>query len=78
MTTTDRGDRSLLGRLLTWFLVALLAIAALKLALWAVGVALGIGTWLLFSVGPILLVGWLVLKALRWLGEPANGRQGTS
>lgn len=72
MTTTYRDDRSLLGRLLTWFFVALLAIAALKLAFWVVGVALGIGTWILFTVGPILFVGWLVLKIVRRLGEPAD------
>lgn len=68
--TTYRNDRSLLSKLLTWFFVALLAIAALKLSFWVVGVALGIGTWLLFTIGPILFVGWLVLKLMRRLGEP--------
>lgn len=75
--TTYRNERSLLSKLLTWFFVALLAIAALKMAFWVVGVALGIGTWMLFTVGPILLVGWLVLKLVRWLGEPARGQAGS-
>lgn len=70
--TTYSNDRSLLSRLLTWFFVALLAIAALKVAFWVVGLAFGIGTWLLFSVGPILLAGWLLLKVIRWLGRPAS------
>lgn len=68
--TTYSNDRSLLGKLLTWFFVALLAIAALKMSFWVVGAALGLGAWLIFTVGPLLLVGWLVLKLVRWLGEP--------
>lgn len=64
------GERSLLGTVISWFFVALLAIAALKLAFWVFGAALGIGAWLLFTVGPILLVGWLVVKLIRYLGRP--------
>lgn len=71
--TSYSNDRSLLSKLLTWFFVALLAIALLKMAFWVVGAAVGIGTWVLFTVGPILLVGWLVLKLIRWMGEPRNG-----
>lgn len=69
MATND-GERSLLGTLVSWFLIALLAIAALKLAFWVFGAALGMGAWLIFTVGPILLVGWLVVKLVRWLGRP--------
>lgn len=68
--STNEGDRSLLGTIISWFFVALLAIAALKLAFWVFGAALGIGTWLLFTVGPILLVGWLVVKLVRFLSRP--------
>lgn len=68
--STYNGDRSLLGKMITWFFVALLTIAALKLAFWVVGAAVGIGTWVLFTIGPILLVGWLVIKVVRWMGEP--------
>lgn len=56
------GEKSLLGKLVTWVLVALVAIAVLKLAFWVFGAALGIGAWLLFTLGPILLIGWLVMK----------------
>lgn len=66
------GERSLLGTLVSWLFVALLAIAALKLAFWVFGAALGLGTWLLFTLGPILLVGWLVVKLVRYLGRPRS------
>lgn len=68
--STYNGEKTLLGKMVTWLFVALLAIAALKLAFWVVGAAIGIGTWVLFTIGPILLVGWLVIKLVRWLGEP--------
>ncbi|HET7276343.1 MAG TPA: hypothetical protein VFI91_14330 [Longimicrobiaceae bacterium] len=68
MNTYDNG-KSLAGKLLTWFFVALLAIAVLKLAFWVFGAALGIGTFLLFTVGPILLVGWMLMKVVRFLGN---------
>ena len=61
------GEKSLLGKLVTWFFIALLAIAAFKLAFWVFGAALGVGAWLFFTVGPILLVGWLVVKLFRYL-----------
>lgn len=61
------NDGSLLGKLITYFFVALLAIAALKLAFWMVGAAVGLGMYLIFTVGPILLVGWLVVKLVRAL-----------
>lgn len=71
MATND-GERSLLGTLISWFFIALLTIAALKLAFWVFGAAFGIGAWLIFTVGPILLVGWLVVKLVRWLGQPRD------
>lgn len=76
MSTND-NDGTLLGKLITWILMALLAVAALKLAFWLLrmvaglmGAAFGIGSFLLFTLGPIVLVGWLVLKLLRWLSRP--------
>ena len=66
----NEGERSLLGTLISWFFVALVAIAALKLAFWVFGAALGFGTWLLFTIGPIVLVGWLVIKLVRYLSRP--------
>jgi hypothetical protein len=64
---------SLAGRLLTYFFIALLAIAALKLAFWVLGVALGIGYFLLVTVVPVLFVGWLVVKIFRFFTRPPTG-----
>ncbi len=64
---------SLAGRLLTYFVIALLAIAALKLAFWVFGVALGIGYFLLVTVVPVLFVGWLVVKIFRLFTRPSTG-----
>jgi hypothetical protein len=71
MSTYD-GEKSLLSKVVTWVFVALLAIAALKLAFWVFGAALGIGAWLLFTVGPILLVGWLAVKLYRFFTRPSG------
>jgi hypothetical protein len=60
--STYGSNGSFLGRLITYMVVALLAIAAIKLAFWVFGAALGLGFFLLFTVGPILLVGWIVVK----------------
>jgi hypothetical protein len=66
---SEYGEKSAFSRVISWVLVALLAIAALKLGFWVFGAALGLGAWLLFTVGPLLLIGWLVVKLLRWLGR---------
>lgn len=68
--TAYENDRSPLSRLITWLLLAILAIAAVKMAFWLLGVAFGLGAWMLFTVGPLLLAGWLLLKLIRWLGPP--------
>lgn len=57
---------SLIAKLLTWMVVGLLAIVALKLAFWVAGMAMGLGFALLFTVGPIILVGWLFVKLFRF------------
>ena len=68
--STYPGEKSTLGKVITLVFVALLAVAALKLAFWVFGAALGIGALLLFKLGPILLVGWLVVKMVRWMRAP--------
>jgi hypothetical protein len=59
------GGGSLVGSLLTLLLVGVVAIIALKLAVAIAGMLLGLMVVALFTLGPILLVGWLVVKALR-------------
>jgi hypothetical protein len=70
--STYGNNGSLLGRLITYLVVAVVAIVAIKLALWAFGAALGLGFFLLFTVGPLLLVGWVVVKLFGWLTRPAG------
>lgn len=61
---------SLPGRIVTWLMVGVLAIVALKIAVRLIaflmgllGVVFGIAMFLLFTVGPVLLIGWLAVKA---------------
>lgn len=58
----------MLGTLLTLFAVGLVTLIVAGLALAALGivfsVAMGIATFLLFKVAPIVLLGWFVLKLL--------------
>lgn len=68
--STYGNNGSLLGRILTYIVIALLAIAAIKLAFWVFGAALGLGFFLLFTVGPILLVGWVIVKVYGFLMRP--------
>lgn len=60
-------DRSLAGTLLTWFIMALVAIALLKVAFWALGIAVGVGFFFLFRIAPFLLLGYFFLKTIEWL-----------
>lgn len=68
--STYPNEKSLLSKLVTWFFVALLAIAALKMAFWVLGVVVGLGFHLLVTLGPILLIGWLVIRVYRALTRP--------
>lgn len=66
-------DKSLFKQVLTWTVVGILAVLALKLVFSLLGMAFGLISFLLFTVGPILLVGWLAVKAWNaFTKEPAN------
>ena len=69
---TYNGEKTMLGQLVTWAFVALLVLAAIKLAFWVFGAALGLGMLLIFRLGPILLVGWLVVKLIRYFRRPGG------
>ena len=65
-------ERSLLSRVVTWTLLAVLAIVAIKVVLHLVGVVLGLAGFLLFTVAPVVLVGWLAIRAWKAFSrEPA-------
>ncbi|MFW6331311.1 MAG: hypothetical protein ACOC3J_06265, partial [Gemmatimonadota bacterium] len=62
-------QKSLLSRIVTWTIIAVLAVLALKAAAWLlrfligiVGMVFGLAMFLLFTVGPILFLGWLAMK----------------
>lgn len=55
--------KSLFKQILTWTIVGIVALVAIKLVFGLLGMAFGLVTFLLFTVGPLLLVGWLAMKA---------------
>ncbi|CAN5671431.1 hypothetical protein BH23GEM11_BH23GEM11_02440 [soil metagenome] len=58
----------MIGTLLTFFAVGLVALVAISIVLAVVGtvfsLAFGLVSFLLFKVAPILLIGWVVLKVI--------------
>ncbi len=56
-------NKTLFQQIVTWTIVGILAVLALKLLFGLLGMAFGLVTFLLFTVGPILLLGWLAVKA---------------
>jgi hypothetical protein len=71
----EASDNSLRpGTIVTWILIGLAALFIFKLALVVLGpvigilgAVLGLAMFLLLKVGPIVLVGWLAVKAFRYL-----------
>ena len=66
-------NKSLVKQVLTWTVVGILAVLAIKFVLGLLGMAFGLVTFLLFTVGPILLVGWLAVKAWNAFAKEPNG-----
>lgn len=69
--------KSLLVRIVTWTVVGLLALLVIKLAVrllgFLVGLAgmlLGLLMFLVFTAGPIVLIGWLAVKAWQAFTRP--------
>ena len=63
-------NKSLLSRILTWAIIAIVAVFALKLAVRLLGfvfglfgIAVSLASFLLFTLGPVILLGWLLVKA---------------
>ncbi len=61
--------RSTLGTVVTWAIAIVLVVLAVKLIFWAFGVlmhvvstTLGVLGFVLFTILPIVLVGWLLMK----------------
>jgi hypothetical protein len=65
--STYGNESGVVGKIFTWFLIGVLAVVALKVGLAIAGFVIGIGFFALFTIGPILLIGWVVVKVLRYL-----------
>ncbi len=70
-------NKSLLNKILTWTIIGIVAVIALRLALrllafimGLVGFVFGSILFLLFTVGPILLLGWIAVKAWKAFTRP--------
>lgn len=67
------SEKNTFETILKWMVVAILAIAALKIVLTVLGIAFFLGGVLLFRVLPIVLVVWLAFKAVEWLRGDRHG-----
>jgi hypothetical protein len=64
-------NTSLLGRIVTWTIIGILAILAIKIVLGVLGVVLGLAGFLFFTVAPLVFLGWLAMKAWQAFSQPA-------
>jgi hypothetical protein len=71
------SEKNTFETILKWTVVVILAIAALKILLMVLGIAFVLGGFLLFRVLPIVLVVWLVVKAIEWLRGDRRGTTST-
>lgn len=62
--------RSLFNRVMTWTIIGIVMLVALKIALRLLGFVMGLAgmvvglvMFLLFTVGPLVLLGWVAVKA---------------
>lgn len=65
---TGKSGGTLLGKLITWVIVAAVVLLALRL----VFLVLGVGMFLIFRVVPLLLIGWLLLKVWQHLSPKSE------
>lgn len=56
-------DKSLLASIVKWAIIIVVAVVAIKIALGLLGIVLGFVGFLLFTILPLLVVGWLIVKA---------------
>jgi hypothetical protein len=65
-------NSSLLATLVKLAIIIVIAVVALKLVLGLLGIVMGLAAFLLFTVAPVVLIGWLIMKAWQaFTKEPA-------
>ena len=58
----DRNQRSMLARLITWLIVGIVVVLAARLLFAILRLSVGLAWWLLVTVVPLILIGWLAMK----------------
>jgi F0F1-type ATP synthase assembly protein I len=68
------SEKSDFETILKWVVMVILAIVALKVLATVLGIAFLLGGFLLTRVLPLIVLVWVVLKVVQWLGrkEPAS------
>jgi hypothetical protein len=65
-------NTSLLGRVVTWLVIGIIAIIAIKIVLGILGFVLGLAGFLFFVIAPLVVLGWLAMKAWQAFTSPAT------
>lgn len=60
-----QNSRNGLSTVFTWFIVGIAAIFAVRISFMLLGPLMRVALFLLFTFGPILLAGWIVVRILR-------------
>lgn len=58
----NQRERSKAARLITWLIVGILVVLLVRVLFAILRVSIGIVGWLLLTVVPLILVGWLTMK----------------
>lgn len=58
----NEAERSKLARVITWLIVGVVVLILVRLLFALLRVSVGIVGWLLFTVLPLILLGWLAMK----------------
>ncbi len=70
MEYAEKNNGSLFKKILKWAVIGFLAIIALKMVFGLLGFAAGLVFFLIFRIGPLVLVIWLGWKAWKYFSEP--------
>jgi len=63
----ENGNKgSMIGQLLKWLVIGLLAVLALKIVFGLVGTVIGLALFVVFKLGPLVLLAWLGWKAWQY------------
>ena len=71
------SEKSSFDNVFKWIILVILAIVALKVAVTVLGLAFFLGGFLLFKILPLVLIVWLVVKAVQWI-RGRNGGDGAT